>query len=365
MGMNMWKKLRELIFRDVGNENEILMYAVILRLSLLIMLPYYAAALGIALYMGRRGAFIAGAAGVLMCAYLFYNTYKNRTRITAYLFLAGWTALIIAHGIMYGNGSIVFNFMYIQIVLLFALDYLELKWKCLYVTALMALRICAYRYMQNAQPVYYAGESEKLFWQTLHVFMTCFLLVVITVYSTRDFRKMHKKLIRYNEKLRDMAGIDPLTELPNRRNGMAYIAECASGYVRGEVCSMTVAIGDIDFFKHVNDTYGHQCGDQVLKRLSGLFTEFMEGKGRVIRWGGEEFLFVFYGMNGDNAHYALTELKRSIKRLEFIFGDESVHVSMTFGVAEYDLRGGMHETIKEADEKLYVGKENGRDIVIY
>lgn len=361
----MWKRLREFILRDVENENEIKMYAVTLRLNLLVMLLYYGIAVGKAVQMSRHGASAVAVLGILMCLSLFYATYCNCTKLAAYVFHISFVVLIIAYALMYGNYTSIYNFIYIQIVLLYALDYVTLKWKVIYVAAMILLRMGLFTYLQRTAEIYPLGESERLFWQGVHMFIICLLLMATVSVSTQDFREMQKKLVTYNQKLRNIAGRDPLTGLRNRRSAMEYIGEKARAYQQGESNALTIAIGDIDFFKKINDTYGHNCGDVVLKELADVFRSYMEGKGEAARWGGEEFLFIFNNINGDDASYMLSELRNGIHKMRFQFGEDTIGLTMTFGVAEYDLRKGTDANIEEADEKLYYGKEKGRDIVIY
>ncbi len=177
----------------------------------------------------------------------------------------------------------------------------------------------------------------------------------------RDNVSDERKLMQYNEKLRHMAGIDPLTGLMNRRS----IGEKFEELLKEETQCVTVAMGDIDFFKKVNDTRGHDCGDYVLKTLSAKFQNFMNGKGYVSRWGGEEFVFIFENINGDDAYPMLEELRREIEKMDFEFFSHKFNITMTFGVEEYSPMFGSEEAIKKADEKLYIGKESGRNQVVY
>ena len=126
-----------------------------------------------------------------------------------------------------------------------------------------------------------------------------------------------------------------------------------------------IAMGDIDLFKQVNDTYGHNCGDQVLKSLAVLFVEKTIGLGHVCRWGGEEFFFFLPEMNLDEASELLNEIKVAVSKLPIMYNDEAHHVTMTFGVEEYDYRSSLEELVKRADDKLYYGKNHGRNQVVY
>ena len=128
---------------------------------------------------------------------------------------------------------------------------------------------------------------------------------------------------------------------------------------------LSIAIGDIDFFKKVNDTYGHECGDEVLRTLAAVFKKEMEGHGVVARWGGEEFIFVFEGVNGDEAMVLLDHLQRAIRDTVINYEGLQLKVTMTFGLVEYNTKLRLDENINIADERLYIGKEKGRDRIIY
>lgn len=128
---------------------------------------------------------------------------------------------------------------------------------------------------------------------------------------------------------------------------------------------MSIAMGDIDFFKHVNDTYGHDAGDEVLRTLSRLFCTVIGEKGEVCRWGGEEFLFVFPGMDMEEVQLLMSDLLDDIRHTPVLYERKLIHVTMTFGVEEFGRNHTMESVIQEADRKLYLGKESGRNRVIY
>ncbi|MBP3278932.1 MAG: GGDEF domain-containing protein, partial [Butyrivibrio sp.] len=126
-----------------------------------------------------------------------------------------------------------------------------------------------------------------------------------------------------------------------------------------------IAIGDIDFFKNVNDTYGHEAGDFILQSLAEEFKNFMKARGFVARWGGEEFLFVLPRINGDEAMAVLDELRLIVKKREYVYKEHTIKLTMTFGIEEFSKISGVEKTIEEADKKLYLGKQNGRDQVVF
>ena len=127
----------------------------------------------------------------------------------------------------------------------------------------------------------------------------------------------------------------------------------------------SLCICDIDFFKKVNDQYGHDVGDEVLVKISEIFQKEIEKGNFAARWGGEEFLLLFPACNGDDARAKLEKIRSDIKELQFHAEETDFRIAMTFGLAEYDYVNGLKATIKEADEKLYIGKENGRDQIVF
>ncbi|MBO4336977.1 MAG: GGDEF domain-containing protein, partial [Lachnospiraceae bacterium] len=157
---------------------------------------------------------------------------------------------------------------------------------------------------------------------------------------------------------------DPLTGLLNRRACNAQLEKMLAHVNRDETARLTVTIGDIDHFKMVNDTYGHECGDIVLKKVSEIFREEMKEKGIVARWGGEEFLLIFTA-HIDDVLVHLNEILWRIRSYKFEYGDfEPFNVTMSFGVNGRVLDKTMDDVIREADNCLYDGKLTGRDKIV-
>ena len=163
--------------------------------------------------------------------------------------------------------------------------------------------------------------------------------------------------------LRRVIERDPLTGLYNRRAGSKKI-DAAREKAEKNDKPYTIAMGDIDFFKKVNDTYGHEAGDIVLKTVASILTEGMTGRGYVIRWGGEEFLFVFERKDTPTAAVILEDILHKIRETVVEYNDQEIRFTMSFGVAVCDVKGLVSEQINEADEKLYYAKEHGRNQVV-
>ena len=358
------KRFSEFINKEV--ENGIMRYAVTSRLVALVRGVYFLGMLILAIVYGRYYVSILSLAALIGCIKMFHSSY---VRCLGKVDFCIDDSLVImtmfAFSMLLGVDTGVMNLMFPQILLIFALGSYSKCGRYLWIAGMMVTRAVVFEYQKTVAPYYQLGVQERLNLMTLNFVTVCVLLIVIAAVSTKDARQVEQGLISHNSELQNLASIDSLTGLRNRRSISGYLESKAEDYRVGRLQGLSVAIGDIDFFKKVNDTYGHDCGDIVLRDLATVFRTFMMGKGTVGRWGGEEFLFVFANMNGDEASAQLSDLQTVIRNMEFRFRDEQLHLTMTFGLSEYDYHRGIDGVIKEADEKLYMGKERGRNTVIY
>lgn len=157
-----------------------------------------------------------------------------------------------------------------------------------------------------------------------------------------------------------LIGTDPLTGLYNRRSCNEMLEKAIGEYKR-DGKEFAVVIGDIDGFKWFNDTYGHLAGDQVLKKLSKVMKEYMQGKGSVFRWGGEEFLIIY---KGENPLDEMEELLEKVRSCQIAYKEQTMQVTMTWGISRYRRDDTIEGVIRRADERLYYGKANGKNQVV-
>lgn len=174
---------------------------------------------------------------------------------------------------------------------------------------------------------------------------------------------MGRYLIRMQKSLQELVERDILTGLYNRRSGEYLLRQIYENH-KNEGTPFCIVIGDIDHFKRVNDTYGHECGDMVLTKISSLIKEHMQGRGFAARWGGEEILLVYQNMPLKTAISCLKELMEKIRGNSFVYGESRLSVTMTFGLVEGN-NGKIEHIIRDADIKLYEGKNNGRNKIVY
>ena len=162
--------------------------------------------------------------------------------------------------------------------------------------------------------------------------------------------------------IRQLVERDALTDLYNRRSGEQKMTHSQIKCLESKR-PLSLVLCDIDFFKKVNDTYGHESGDIVLKNVARLLKESLRSKGYAIRWGGEEFLLVFENHDKVQAHRELLVIKERINDFTHEVTGDNIHITMTYGVA-CDASKPLEELVNEADNKLYEGKRNGRNQIV-
>ena len=177
-----------------------------------------------------------------------------------------------------------------------------------------------------------------------------------------ELSELGRSALSMQRSLRSLIERDSLTELYNRRSGGHRLTSTMEK-AKSENTPFTLVIGDIDFFKSVNDTYGHQCGDMVLKNVARILRKHMKDKGYAIRWGGEEFLLVYENSRLEEAYEALNAMLEEIRGTCVRYGDNQVYITMTFGMV-CDSSKELKDLLRDADDKLYSGKNNGRNQIV-
>lgn len=160
---------------------------------------------------------------------------------------------------------------------------------------------------------------------------------------------------------------DKLTELKNR---LAFHNDYQTRYKpiledQENAVPISIIICDIDFFKKINDTYGHNAGDAMLIHISQILRSEIQKRGTVYRWGGEEFIIVLEGLDVHEAANIAEHIRLTVMNATCHFKEQELRVTMSFGCGEFSASTAMEESIKIADERLYRAKETGRNKVIY
>ena len=191
-------------------------------------------------------------------------------------------------------------------------------------------------------------------------FVSFLVLLVFSLLFSMEVAYTQKALEEENHKLDSMANFDPLTQLLNRRSMGANMQQAwESAQKKGTL--FCVVIGDIDDFKLINDTYGHERGDTVLVKISSILTSLLREDDAVCRWGGEEMLLLVRA-NLEITRNIMERIREKIHDTSIL--DNGTSVTMTFGIAEYRPDLTIQQMIRLADDRMYQGKSEGKDRVV-
>jgi len=178
--------------------------------------------------------------------------------------------------------------------------------------------------------------------------------------------ELHRQVQAKNRQLEEMALTDPLTGLANRRAIDIWITRQLSAAARHDF-PIWVAICDLDHFKKVNDTYGHEAGDMVLKTFAQILKSNTRQSNICGRHGGEEFLNIITHVERDNSVIAFERIRKQMENQKFTFNNQTFSVTTSMGIAGF--RGtrppAFADLLAQADEALYSAKHKGRNRIEY
>ncbi|MCP5102246.1 MAG: diguanylate cyclase [bacterium] len=183
--------------------------------------------------------------------------------------------------------------------------------------------------------------------------------------ANEQIEKQKEELSKAYDKLDRIARMDPLTQLSNRRDFLEKFQDEIHRLQRyGKPFS--VVLGDIDHFKTINDSFGHDCGDNVLVSVAKIIKSAVRKLDVVGRWGGEEFILLLPEAPMAGGKVVAEGIRRKVESESFCCKDspDAILVTMTFGVSEFDGTDDIDGCIKKADEALYAGKRTGRNRVV-
>lgn len=166
------------------------------------------------------------------------------------------------------------------------------------------------------------------------------------------------------DKLRDSSLRDGATGLYNRRFLEEFIDKSSEQALRSHITYAILMI-DIDYFKMINDTYGHDSGDTVIKTLSEILQDNIRKADLAIRYGGEEFLVLLYNTTPEGAVQVAEKIRTRFNEKKYQFGSDTVQKTLSIGIAHFPTQAdSIWKVIKFADIALYEGKHTGRNRVI-
>jgi len=288
----MFCKLKDYVAKDTVRQNEPKKITVIVRMLLLSYIVYYVVniILCCAVYMHMQ-SMVLFVLCILACMLMFCMTYRGRMALTFWGFAVVTSVCVILYVHFYGWNTGVQHFLMILLVLYFFSKYKNYARKITFAVVITAFRLAMFNIYYARTPgfILLSGEIRTL--QMVNTIMIFWCLSLICFVCSESSQELEGKLLEYNEILEKQANEDALTGLYNRRKGREILSAISENRAMAGNCCVSIA--DIDFFKKVNDTYGHDVGDKVLKMLAQLFEKEMRRKDFVARWGGEEFCLCF------------------------------------------------------------------------
>lgn len=215
------------------------------------------------------------------------------------------------------------------------------------------------------EPFYYVFRrpltiDELDLMRTINIAFNIVLLFGFSCLFILEIHNLIGRLNETNDRLNYTASHDALTGLYNR-----YSLNGALAALKTAGRPFCIVMGDLDDFKKINDTYGHECGDVVLKSVAGAIMRNVGEGNLACRWGGEEMLMIMYGSEMDCFH-AVNRIKSEINSLGITHEGVPVKVSMTFGFA-FSGEGATPDVdamLSTVDKRLYKGKASGKNVIV-
>ncbi|MBD8526204.1 GGDEF domain-containing protein [Pseudomarimonas arenosa] len=207
-------------------------------------------------------------------------------------------------------------------------------------------------------PVWFGGVSLRSIWFDLWLYV---LIVVLALWASAAQLGLLLNLLS----ARWDAAHDPMTGLSNRRSTQQRLQAELTRSQRSRQ-PLSVILLDIDHFKRINDSYGHDVGDEVIRAMAALLKSVVRGGDDAGRWGGEEFIVLLPEVTAEAACGVAERIRRQSEALcvEYAEAEAPVRFTVSLGVAEWQPSESIEQLVKRADEALYQAKSEGRNRVV-
>ena len=209
-----------------------------------------------------------------------------------------------------------------------------------------------YLFVEQNEDIALAEVRLSLYTNLVISFIVTLIVILLT----------HFTLARYQSKIEEMASTDKLTGLLNRHAFGILIDKLMANYRRNPhpICFL---LADIDYFKSINDDYGHRTGDQVLVGVADCLRGILRETDFAVRWGGEEFLVVLQGCSQAEGLVVADKLRLAVEQATPSASDQTIKTTISIGVSEFDGKETPEHAVNRADGALYAAKSGGRNRV--
>lgn len=340
-----------------------------LRYLLIAVLSVHVILLGMSLFFSVFPMVIYSLFVILFYSFIYRNVKIGRRIVLSYILtFMELTVQILMGTLMIGWGAgfamYIFCVVAVSFYMLMSVTNIQNKLAIppLVTVACLIFYVVLYRYSYTEPAYYDIGESGIRAFYIFNAVVTFLLLGALSDCFVLEIIGSQNLLTLKNRNLEHIAGVDPLTGLLNRRYMEEYLEE-AMDQAKQKGIRFSLIMGDIDNFKKINDTYGHDCGDQALVHVAQIMKQCVRDNDAVCRWGGEEFLILIQG-NMEIAAAIGERIRTMIEEQIVVYHEVPVPFTITFGVSTYVPGYRMETLIHIADERLYGGKQNGKNQVV-
>lgn len=198
-------------------------------------------------------------------------------------------------------------------------------------------------------------QAEYTTGYKIRIILSFIILTLLATFYEYSRTKLYMGMIDLNERIEHISKRDHLTALYNRRGYESRKGEMSSD-------SGVILMSDIDHFKAINDTYGHEIGDRVIYDVAKRIKANVREDDVVVRWGGEEFFIYLTHVNIDDAYNIAEKIRKSVEKMHIQYnGYNPIHVTISIGLAAINENSTLEQTIKNADSAMYLAKQAGRN----
>ncbi|MGI6153677.1 MAG: GGDEF domain-containing protein [Christensenellaceae bacterium] len=289
------------------------------------------------------------------CITLFILQFMNLEYLPAVAWAFGVMALCMTVFLLYTGGVDGLSYIWVFIIPNIAVMVVDSRGSRIYSGVLIALI-----FLLLHSPLYYYLRTEySLSFRIMFPIAVLFVTLCVNL-SEMVRSKTQKQLMESSKKLAEFAFTDPLTGAYNRHALLSHFGELDSS-----AHGLSFAMADLDFFKKVNDEYGHMVGDKMLCHVVERMQEGMPPGALLYRWGGEEFLLVLKTSDAEEVAALLESLCSDVGKTPLVTEDNNIPVTISIGGVCAGKRSTIKDCIEKADECLYDAKGSGRNKVVF
>lgn len=288
-----------------------------------------------------------------------YINFKEENPIAIFLCFAEVSVFVFLAVFAYGWAYWFQNWLFSIIVMCIIVPF-DRK-RIFYWLAIFDITLYMYLYCSVFMKQDSFADIETLVYLVINV-VSPFVMIILAERALNVSNRLREYMyIKQYKDMHKMASTDELTGLANR-HCMKDILDDMNELIGKEI--FYICFADIDDFKKINDSYGHDAGDEVLKFVSNILKQNIGKENEVARWGGEEFLFLIKNPSEDKAVFELLEEIRTIlENSEIKYINDNIKLTMTFGVVSSKDFKNVYDMRIKADEMMYIGKTTGKNKV--